>query len=125
MSGAPSKIITAFIEPIRADKLLPMKHRLQAITASHEPGTAPPDFDHPLTKTLVEALPRMTYGQLEAARDRLMMSNGDDGGKRWISNARDRDGWLRMVNAEMQQRDRIREAEGDELIDFLTKGTRQ
>ena len=119
-----SRIVTAIIEPIRAKDLLPMRAKLQSITAAHEPGTAPPDFDHPITKAMVEQLPKLTYGELEAVRQRLMMSSGDDKGKRWLSNASDRDGWLRLVNAEMQHRDRDRELAGDSLIDFLTKGTR-
>lgn len=119
-----SKVVTALIEPVQAKNLLPMRRHLQAITASHEPGTAPPDHDHPITKALVGQLPLMTYGQLEAARARLQMSSGDDGGKRWLSGSRDRDGWLRLVNAELQLRDRERERAGDSLIDFLTKGVR-
>lgn len=115
----PSRIVTAFIEPISFKKLLPMKQRLQAITASHEPGTAPPDFDHPMTKTIVERLPSLTYRELEAVRAHLMRHDA-----RTMTNARDVDGWLRLVNAEMQERDRQREQAGDSLIDLLTKGTR-
>lgn len=116
-------IVTALFEPIEAKKLLPMRRHLQAITASHDPGTSPPDFDHPITKAMVERLPKLTYGELEAVRAHLMSPNTRD--KRWVnSNASERDGWLRLVNAELQQRDRDRERAGDSLIDFLTKGAR-
>lgn len=119
----PSRIVTAFIEPIQASKLLPMKHQLQVITASHEPGTTPIDYDHPITKALVERLPVLTYGELEAVRTQLMKDDTHDA--RWInSNANERDGWIRMVNAELQKRDRDRESAADSLIDFLTKGAR-
>lgn len=115
----PSRIVTALIEPIAAKDLLPMRSALRAMTASHAPGTAPPDYDHPITKAMVNQLPKMTYGDLEAARDLLMKDDG-----RWLTKARERDGWLRLVNAELQERDRIRELDGDSLIDFLTKGAR-
>jgi hypothetical protein len=119
----PSRVVTALIEPIQAKKLLPMKQRLHAITASHEPGTSAIDHDHPITKALVEQLPKLTYGDLEAVRARLTMSNTRD--QRWNNrSASERDGWIRLVNAEMQSRDRIREADADSLIDFLTKGAR-
>ncbi len=121
--GQPSRIVTALIEPISAKKLLPMRHALQAITAAHEPGTTPPDYDHPITKALVQQLPTLTYGQLEAVRERLMMPNDRD--QRWVnSSATERDGWIRLVNAELQQRDRDRELAGESIIDFLTKGAR-
>lgn len=112
------------IEPVEASKLLPMRSALRSITASHAPGKAATDYDHPITTALVRQLPTLTYGQLEAARRRLMMSSGDDGGKKWMSNAVDRDGWLRLVNAEMQIRDRDRELAGESIIDFLTNGAR-
>lgn len=115
----PSRIVTAIIEPIDAKKLLPMKAKLQAITAAHEPGTAPPDFDHPVTKRFVARLPQMTYGELETARALLMKHD-----RTWVSNARDVDGWLRLVNAELQQRDRDRELQGDAIIKYLTQGAR-
>lgn len=116
----PSRIVTALIEPIQASKLLPMRHRLQAITASHEPGTAAPDFDHPITKAMVERLPKLTYGELEAVRAHLMKHDVGS----WLSDAQDVDSWLRLVNAELQQRDHDRERAGDFLIDLLTKGAR-
>lgn len=116
-----NRIVTALFEPLEAKKLLPMRHALQSITASHAPGTAPPDFDHPITKAIVQQLPKLTYGELEAVRAQIMKSNTRD--KRWVNSSPvERDGWLRLVNAEMQQRDRDRELAGESLIDFLTKG---
>jgi hypothetical protein len=118
-----SRIVTAFIEPIEAKKLLPMKHRLKLITASHDPGTAAPDYDHPITKALVQRLPVLTYGELEAVRAQLMKEDTRDA--RWINSTPvERDGWIRLVNAELQSRDRARESAADSLIDFLTKGAR-
>lgn len=114
-----SRIATALIEPISAKKLLPMMQQLQAVTASHDPGIFPPDFDHPVTKQFVARVPQMTYGELETARSLLMKHD-----RSWASHARDVDGWLRLVNAELQQRDRDRELQGDALIKYFTQGAR-
>ncbi len=118
--SAPSRIVTALIEPVSAKKLLPMRAALQSIAASHAPGTAAPDFDHPITKAMVQQLPKLSYADLEAVRAKLMTHDGT-----WITNARDVDGWLRLVNAELQSRDADRELASISIIDFLTKGARQ
>lgn len=118
--SAASRIVRAEFEPIKAKNLLPIQSRLRAITAMHEPGTAPPDFDHPMVKAMVNRLPHCTRGQLEAMRDLLMKDDG-----RWqFSKSRDRDGWLRLVNAELQQRDLDNEQLAASLIDFFSQGAR-
>lgn len=112
-------VVTAQIEPVRAEKLLPFKVHLRSITDSHNPGAASPDFDHPITKAMVQQLPLLNYAGLEAVRAKLVQHD-----RSWISNARDVDTWLHLVNAEMQKRDRQRETDADSLIALLTKGSR-
>lgn len=115
-----SRIVQGMIAPVDGKKVLAaFQLHTNRKLAEHAPGTAAPDYDHPLVRTLVERLPRQTYEDLERVKRHLEKH----GLQATQTSPQVVDGMLRLVNQELQRRDRLREMDAVSLIDLLTKGT--
>jgi hypothetical protein len=110
-----SRIVTGYIEPVSFKKLRNfVATNTEQKLKEHDPGLAPPDYDHPLIKTLIQQMPSRSYSELEAVKSHLEKHD-----QRSMTNPRVVDGMLRLVNAELQKRDKEREQADISFLDFL------
>lgn len=112
-----SRVVTGYIEPISAKKLISAsRDTAKRKLAEHTPLKAPPDFDHPLVKALVDRMPGLPYRELELVKAHLEKHDSSA-----MTNPRVVDGMLYLVNEELQKRDHERAKADISFVDWLTE----
>ncbi len=94
-----SRIVQAQIGPIRADKI-----RLKPVTKEEPKTDGKVDPEHPITKAMLERLPKMSFSDLEILLTHLKNKEAYATGS--MSKAEDVDSWIWMVEEELKFRER-------------------
>ena len=99
---AQQGVVVAYIKPILLRDV--RLHRLFVDEKPQAPSTVMADVDHPITKALMQQLPKMANPDLHLLRTFLL--DPERGGAYSSSKQEDVDSWVGMVDLEIEHRKR-------------------